>query len=264
MKPESEFDALLSRVRWVMVSPTHPGNLGAAARALMTMGFSQLGVANPVVPGMHCDEQAVSMASGADALLASCRVGSLMDLVGPCRKVVGFTARAREFEPQRIELEQMAEEMMCWLDEDPTQEVALVFGPERSGLTNLDLARCSHLCSLDVNPAFSSLNLSQAMQVVAYLCRRAARQHLALPRPRQQTPGAGRPTAKPASREMVAGLHEHWLSLSEQVGQLDPANPGRMDERLWRLWNRSEIYEDEVQLIRGLLSDVQRALRRQG
>jgi tRNA/rRNA methyltransferase len=264
MKTESDLSALLSRVRWVMVSPTHPGNLGAAARALMATGFAQLAVANPVQADMQGDEQAVSMASGADDLLQNCRMGDLAELIGPCRKVVGFTARAREFEPKRIELEQAAQELTEWLAQDPTQEVAFVFGPERSGLTNADLARCSHLCSLDVNPAFSSLNLSQAMQVVAYLFRRAARQHLSVPRPVPQTPGAGRPTAKPASREMVAGLHDHLLRLSQEVGQLDPANPGRMDERLWRLWNRAEIYEDEVQLLRGFLSDVQRVLKRQG
>lgn len=264
MKTESDLSALLSRVRWVMVSPTHPGNLGSAARALMATGFSQLAVASPVVPDMHRDEQAVSMASGADALLSDCRTGELAELIGPCRRVVGFTARAREFEPKRIELEQAADELMDWLVQEPSEQVALVFGPERSGLTNADLVRCSHLCSLDVNPSFSSLNLSQAMQVVAYLVRRSARTRLSLPRPTPQTSGAGRPTAKPASREMVAGLHQHLLALAEAVGQLDPANPGRMDERLWRLWNRAEIYEDEVQLLRGFLSDVQRVLKRQG
>lgn len=264
MKTEPDLTALLSRVRWVMVSPTHPGNLGAAARALMATGFSQLAVANPVVAQMHQDEQAVSMASGADALLSACRYGELAQLIGPCRRVVGFTARAREFEPKRIELEQAANELMDWLAQDPSEEVALVFGPERSGLTNADLVRCSHLCSLDVNPSFSSLNLSQAMQVVAYLCRRAARARLSIPLAVPQTPGAGRPTARPASREMVNGLHHHLLDLAQAVGQLDPANPGRMDERLWRLWNRAEIYEDEVQLLRGFLSDVQRVLKRQG
>ncbi|CAM8636168.1 LasT rRNA methylase [Burkholderiales bacterium] len=251
----------LSRVRVVLVEPTHPGNVGACARAMLAMGLSRLYIAD-VDRGLTTDPQAIAMASGADQVLRDVVFGSLEAALGPTTLSLALTARPREFEPPRRSLADAASEFGRWLADQPDAEVALVFGPERSGLSNEHLLLCNRVCGLDVNPTFSSLNLSQAVQLVSYALRMSLRDLNLVERAPPTTGGAGRPSAVPARAEAVDGLHHHLLRVALACEALDPENPGRMHDRLRRLWARSGLLEDEVQMLRGILSEMERQLHR--
>jgi tRNA/rRNA methyltransferase len=254
-------NAWLDRVTVVLVEPTHPGNVGACARAMLAMGLSRLAIAD-ADRGLTRDPQAIAMASGADSVLEAVRFGTLPDLLGPTVLRLALTARPREFEPPRRTLTEAMRECADQLIGGPSDEIALVFGPERSGLSNEHVLMCSRVCGLDVNPAFSSLNLSQAVQVVSFALRAALRLAEGTAEPTVTTGGAGRPTAVPARSEAVEGLHQHLLRVALDSEALDPSHPGRMEERLRRLWARSGLLEDEVQMLRGILSEVERQLSR--
>lgn len=251
----------LSRVRVVLVEPTHPGNVGACARAMLAMGLSRLYIADQD-RGLTRDPQAIAMAAGADRVLAGCEFGSLAQALAPTRLSLALTARPREFEPPRIALAEAMDQMVQALTQDPQEEVAWVFGPERSGLSNEQLLHCNRVCGLDVNPVFGSLNLAQAVQVVSFALRARLRLATGHEPPLASTGGAGRPTAVPARSEAVDGLHQHLMRVALASGALDPETPGRMEERLRRLWARSGLLEDEVQMLRGILTEIERQLLR--
>ncbi len=260
MSNSSAFREILSRVRFVLVEPSHPGNVGASARALQAMGFDQLWLANPEDPKIASRSDAVALSSGAARVLGDSRVCTLEEALGPATWSCAMSARVREFEPPRLSLEQACDSLVAHLQQSlsavgsESTQVAFVFGPERSGLSNEQLLQCRHVCSLDVEEKFSSLNLSQAVQVVAYALRRAAR----VVAPAVISGGNNRDTAKPANHAMVEGLHAHLIEVAQKVGYLDPANPGRFDERLRRLLARKEMWEDEVQMLRGLCTEIER------
>ncbi|MEY4059490.1 MAG: hypothetical protein RL551_737, partial [Pseudomonadota bacterium] len=159
-------------LRWVLVETSHPGNVGSAARALKTMGFSDLRLISPKIAGVAHTSEAIALASGAvDILESSQESSSLESAVQDCPLVLGLTSRDREFGPPAI----------SWLDARPLiqaaiaskQRVALLFGPERTGLDNHHLSLCTHRVWLDANPLYPSLNLAQAMMVCAFTLREA-------------------------------------------------------------------------------------------
>ncbi|MBU3724814.1 MAG: RNA methyltransferase [Burkholderiaceae bacterium] len=253
---------LLARIRFVLIAPTHPGNVGASARALQAMGFRELWLVDPEDQKIAQRAEAVALSSGAAQVLGDARVATLDQALAPTTWSCALSARAREFEPPRLSLEQACEELLSHLDGDATASAAFVFGQERSGLTNDQVLSCRRVCSLDVEEKFSSLNLSQAVQVVAYAMRRAARSGKVSgtvsdtsARPRI---GNNRETARPASHDAVMGLHDHLVRVAIKVGYLDPAVPGRFEERLKRLLARKEMWEDEVQMLRGLCTEIER------
>jgi tRNA/rRNA methyltransferase len=266
MSNSSVFREILSRVRFVLVEPSHPGNVGASARALQAMGFDQLWLANPEDPKIASRSEAVALSSGATRVLGESRVCSLEEALGPVTWSCAMSARVREFEPPRLSLEQACESLVAHLSEavgelpnmsgSEQAQAAFVFGPERAGLSNDHLLKCRHVCSLDVEEKFSSLNLSQAVQVVAYALRRAARS--GEPSSKPMPCGNNRDTAKPADHAMVEGLHAHLIRVAVKSGYLDPSNPGRFDERLRRLLARKQMWEDEVQMLRGLCTEIER------
>jgi tRNA/rRNA methyltransferase len=270
MSNSSAFREILSRVRFVLVEPSHPGNVGASARALQAMGFDQLWLVNPEDPKIASRSDAVALSSGAARVLGESRIGTLEEALGPATWSCAMSARVREFEPPRLSLEQACESLVQHLSmvsgtagtvsgtvpDTGSDTAAFVFGPERSGLSNDHLLQCRHVCSLDVEEKFSSLNLSQAVQVVAYALRRAARS--IEPSLDAMPSGNNRETAKPANHEMVEGLHAHLIQVAIRVGYLDPSNPGRFNERLRRLLARKDMWEDEVQMLRGLCTEIER------
>lgn len=254
---------LLARVRWVLVRPSHPGNLGSGARALKATGYSQLWLADlpaQEADALRTDPQAVALAAGADDLLQRCRADNLSEALGPTVIQLALTARPREFEPPRRTIEAALTELVDCLGADPAAEVAVVMGPERSGLSNEDLMRCNRVCGLDVNPGFSSLNLAQATQLVAYLLRQTARSWQHLPTPVFKTDGQGRPRAVPASAAGIEALHQAFTAAAIEAGYLDPASPGRFDDRLRGLWSRAGMHQDELQMLHGLISAIRQRL----
>ena len=258
----------LPRIRVVLVSPSHPGNVGSTARAMQAMGLRQLFLVEPEDPKIAMRSDAVALSSGAAQVLGDSQVVSLETSLAPATWSCAFSARTREFEPPRLSLEEACESLFDHLIEYPDAQAAFVFGAERSGLTNDQVLACRHVCSFDVEEKFSSLNLAQAVQVVAYATRRAARERCqSAPHPSggvetsvntAEKTGNLRPTARPADHAAIQQLHDHLVSVAKRVGYLDPANPGRFEERLKRLLARKTMWEDEVQMLRGLCTEIER------
>jgi tRNA (cytidine32/uridine32-2'-O)-methyltransferase len=235
---------LLPRIRCVLVETTHTGNLGAAARAMKTMGLSRLALVNP---RQGPDAEALAMASGADDLLAGATIhADLVSALAGCRLVIGSSARLRSVEWPLLEPPEAARRLVA---EAAQGEVALVFGRESSGLSNAELARCHYLVHIPANPEFSSLNLAAAVQVLAYEIRRAWRE------------GQGErlqdPPRNVATAEALEGLNDHLAQALVDLGFADPAQSQRLRMRLRRLFNRARPDWVEINILRGILSAAQ-------
>jgi len=270
--------AVFARVHWVLVNPSHPGNVGATARALKVTGFHQLWQvdSNQALAAQRLlDPQAIAMASGADDLLQKAHHAQSLDqALQPCLLSLAFTARPREFEPPRRSLQQGLNEALDLLRLYPEAPVAMVFGAERAGLTNDELMSCSRVCGLSVNPGFGSLNLSQAVQVVAYFLRHLVMQQGLDEQAKGQGQGEGQgegpwqgqgpslsgspPALAPAAS--VQALYSTLQQLALASGYLDPKEPGRFRDRLQRLASRTQLLEDEAQLLQGLSREILKRL----
>jgi tRNA/rRNA methyltransferase len=230
----------LQRVRVVLCRTTHPGNIGAAARALKTMGLGRLAL---VDPRRFPDPQAAAMAVGADDVLDAARVcASLDDALAGTTLAIALTARRRDLSPLALDLREAAG--LAATEAASGGEVAFVFGTEMAGLSNDDVLRCQRVAHIATNPAFSSLNLAAAVQVVAYETRVAVAGGAA-PEP-DRTP--------PATHEEVEALFAHLEAAVVRSGFLDPHNPRRLMERLRRLFGRARLESQEVNILRGMLS----------
>jgi tRNA/rRNA methyltransferase len=239
----------LANVRVVLVETSHPGNIGAAARAMKTMGLSQLYLVAP-----RCypqDAAARAMASGADDVMAAARIVDTLDLaLGECVRVAASTARTRELGPPSLDARGAVAELAAAAADDP---VALVFGNETSGLSNEQLRRCDLLAHIPANPAYSSLNLAAAVQVFCYEMRMV--QDGAIP-----VPAGG--SDRPATRGEVEAMLVHAEDALAAIGFYDPANPKRLLPRLRRLAARSRLEYEEVNILRGMLAYAARAAGR--
>jgi len=240
-------------LRWVLVETSHPGNVGSAARALKTMGFADLRLIQPKIPGVANAPEAIALASGAvDILETSQESPSLESAVQDCALVLGLTSRDREFGPPALN----------WQDARPLikaaiagkQRVALLFGPERTGLDNHHLSLCTHRVWLDANPLYPSLNLAQAIMVCAFTLRetlgedaesRLLGEHSSVSEMVDY--------ADPAA---VAAMLEHWRKGLEAIDYLDPANPKKLMPRLQALFARTRLQKEEIDLLRGIAKQM--------
>ena len=242
-----EINEPLSRLRIVLSRTSHPGNIGAAARAMKTMGFSDLAL---VAPRHFPDPDATAMAAGAADVLARARMFETLEgALADCALAVGFRARERELSHAPLSLREAAGPIV-----DATGEgsVALVFGNETSGLSNAELARCQRFVTIPSNPAYGSLNVAAAVQVACYEIAVAA-STFAAPHARER--GA-------ASVGDVEGLFAHIESAAISSGFLDPEKPGRFMERMRRMFARARLERQEVKLLRGLLTALGKSGRR--
>ena len=229
---------MLDRIRIVLCTTTHPGNIGAAARAMKTMGLSRLAL---VTPRFFPHEQATAMASGADDVLAAAKVyASLPDALLGATWVVGMTARARDLSHAMRPVREVAQQVAGEVQQG---EVALVFGTEMSGLSNAELDACQVLANIPAQPGFSSLNLAASVQIVAYELRQA------LLRDR----GAVGRDYPLASHEELERFYQHLERVLYGSGFLNPAQPGRLMIRLRRLFSRARVEREEVSILRGIL-----------
>jgi tRNA/rRNA methyltransferase len=232
---------------FVLVEPSHPGNVGAAARALKTMGFSRLVLVAPRVAHVQTDPEAVAMASGADDVLAAARtVPTLADALTGVRWSVALTARAREYGPPQLAPREAAGEACR---QAASGDIAFVFGNERTGLSNEHVERCSSLVHIPANPAYSSLNLAQAVQVLAYELRIA---YLV----ERTATGAGDALAQRASSEEIERMFVHLENALIALDFLDPANPKKLMSRLRRLFARAALEHEEVNIVRGIAKHI--------
>ncbi len=228
----------LDRLRIVLVRTSHPGNIGSAARAMKNMGITALTLVNPK---RFPDPEATALASGADDVLASARVcDSLPEAIGDCIAAYALSARLREWGPQTVAVREAALAATARALDGP---IAFVFGNEASGLTNEELLACQQHVRIPTDPAWSSINLAQAVQVVAYELRMAATSGA-------MTDARTEPAATVADLE---GLYGHLEAAALDCEFLDPANPGRLRDRVRRLFGRARVEREEVNIIRGLL-----------
>jgi tRNA (cytidine32/uridine32-2'-O)-methyltransferase len=244
--------SVLQRIRVVLVGTQHPGNIGGAARAMKTMGLARLVL---VAPERPLNEEAYRRSAGAEDLLSGAAVfATLAEAVADCTRVIGCTARSRRVALEELLPSEGAKRAYARAAEGA--QVALVFGRERTGLNNDELQLCHAAVHIPSDPEFSSLNLAAAVQVVAYELRLA-----------QLTGTTVEAALQPGLREGPA-RHAQMEGLFEQLGQtLDEIDfhKGRAPEsamrKLRRLLVRAEPSEQEVRLLRGILSDAQRMAR---
>lgn len=238
-------------IRIVLVETSHPGNIGAAARAMKTMGLSQLALVNPA---SFPSAEATARAAGADDILANARVcTSVAEAVDDCGLVLATSARIRRIGQPLLTPEQTAERA---LQESAQHPVAILFGRERSGLTNEEMALAHALVHIDTEESFSSLNLASAVQILAYELRRLQRQGVA-------TAKLSEDDEPPASGERMQGLFDHMQEALLEIRYLHPEKPHTLMMRLQRLFKRARPSDTEVNILRGMLSAAQKAARRE-
>lgn len=239
----------LNNIRVVLSHTSHPGNIGAAARAMKTMGLERLYLVNPKT---FPDQVADARAAGASDVLENARVCATLDeaLAGTVL-AVAVTARRRDLSHEMLPAHQAASRM---LELALQGEVALLFGTEMSGLSNAELDKCQLLATIPANPEFTSLNLASAVQILAYELRMALLNLASLGE--AETPAAK--TFDAASFEDVEWFYQHLERTMIATGFLDPACPGRLMQRLRRLFARARPEKEEVNILRGILTSVEK------
>jgi TrmH family RNA methyltransferase len=236
-------------IRIVLVGTRHPGNIGSAARAMKVMGLTELGLVNPA---MFPAEEATARASGAGEVLERAIVyDDVQTAVADCGLVVGTTARNRGLpwrvcDPRSvaIEIAQVAE----------SSRVAVLFGSERTGLLNAELEQCQRLVTIPTSTEYSSLNLAMAVQILAYEVWLARGERL-----------VERPRSVPlASATEMEKFYEHFAQVLDEIDFRDRTGEGHLFARLRQLFNRAAPDENEIHILRGILTAVQGRRRRAG
>lgn len=238
----------LQSISTVLIRPTHPGNIGGSARALKNMGLGHLSLVAPADTG---SSEAIARAADAADVLASARICESLDAaLADCHFIVGTTARTRRIEWPTVDPREGAARVLA---EAQKGQVALLFGQERSGLTNVELDRCHLLIYIPASPIYPSLNLVCAVQIVAYeIYRTFAGGSVA----------AAVTEADPVTDADMARFYEHLQEVLMQIEFLDPENPRLLDRRLRRLFNRAQLDRNEFNILRGVLTQVQASLRK--
>lgn len=229
--------------RFVLLATSHPGNVGAAARAMKVMGFRDLVLVAPRLPDVAAHPEALALASGAvDILRAARTVPTLADAMDGITHACATVMTPRDFGPPA----QAPRELFASLA-GAGHRVAFVFGSERFGLRNDDVYRCHSCISIPTDPAYGSLNLAQAVQLLAYDWRQALGGFTVRPRTAER---------ELASVAQVQGLLGHWRQTLIEIGFLDPAAPAKLMPRLNQMLNRAELGSEEVDILRGIARAV--------
>lgn len=236
----------LSAIRIILVATSHPGNIGSTARAMKTMGLNSLYL---VKPKSFPDYKAKEMAAGADDLLEKAVVTETLDeALAGCQLILGTSARPRGLSLPGL-LPASCAELVSQQSENT--QIAIVFGREHAGLTNEELLKCHIHIHIPSNPEYASLNLAQAVQIIAYELRMkllAPQAEVAL---RQD---------EYAAADEIEQFYEHLREVFIEIQFLKASNPRRLMQRVRRLFNRVNLEKMEVNLLRGMLSQVQKSL----
>ena len=236
----------LARIRIVLINTTHPGNIGAAARAMKVMGLRQLHL---VTPKIYPHADATARASGADDVLQHAKVhGSLDGALGGCSLVLGTSARLRSLPMPQMDVRKAAESA---LGEPGGRDIAILFGRERHGLTNEEMQRCQYLVNIPANPEYSSLNLAQAVQIMSYELRVAAMGVADISLPPLDW--------DPVDDHQMELLFEHLEQTLLDIRFLNPKQPKKLMMRLRRLFKRARPDQNEINILRGILKASQEA-----
>ena len=245
-------------VRFVLVETSRPGNIGAAARAMKTMGFSDLVLVNPRFADALQQEEAVAFASGAQDVLQAARiVGTIGEALDGCNFAAAVSARLREFSPPVWTPRKVATVFAS----QRQLQAALVLGNERFGLPNEIVTQCNVLINIPANPAYSSLNLAQAVQVLAYECRMAAMvddDGDGADRTASVTSSFGSIGFQGAAADLnqIDGMYRHLEEALVAIDFLDPASPKKLMPRLKRLFARAGLETEEVNILRGIARQI--------
>ncbi len=225
--------------RFILLNTSHAGNVGAAARAMKVMGFSDLVLVSPRYSDVLSHEEALAMASGAADILAAARVvQTLAEALDGLSYLCATAMTPRDFGPPTFAPRQHLPALVT-----QGHRVGFVFGSERFGMSNEDVYRCHACLSIPSDPAYGSLNLAQAVQLISYEWRQALGGFEVLARA---------PVARHADAAAVQGLLDHWQQALVQVGYLDPAAPKKLMPRLNQALNRLQPTEEEVHILRGI------------
>lgn len=245
-----ELEQALGRIRVVLSHTSHPGNIGAAARAMKTMGVSRLTLVNP-----KCfpHEEAIARSAGADDILHGASMCQTLDeALAGCVFAVAVSARHRNLGPKPSQARDAAPDI---LNLALGGDVALVFGNETSGLSNDEVQRCQRTVFIPASPEYTSLNLGSAVQLVCYEMRMAAFSG----QPPVVTNAV--PFASPlATNDDIERFYSHLERVMVTTGFLDPDHPKRLLPKLRRLFGRAELERDEISILRGILDAVEKKI----
>ena len=237
---------MLNSIRVVLVETSHPGNIGAAARAMKNMGLHELYLVNPAE---FPSGQATARAAGADDLLENAVVcDSLEAALADCELVFATSARSRHLSWPSCNPRECAMKIAA----QPSKKIVIIFGNEQRGLTNAQLMQAHYHVFIPTADDFSSLNLAAAVQVIAYELRM---QHAEMKDFKQETDEL-------ATQKEIQGFYEHMQVQMQEVGFLNTAQPRRLLQRLRRLFNRTQLTKTEVNILRGWLNATSSALKR--
>ncbi|WP_322403233.1 RNA methyltransferase [Massilia luteola] len=249
MNPTETVSSLFKRLRFVLVETSRAGNVGSVARAMKTMGFSDLVLVSPRCADPLHDPESVAFASGAIDVLEGARiVDSIAAALDGCNFAAAVSARLREFSPPVWSPREFSAHAAGMADLRP----ALILGNERFGLPNQIVEQCNVLINIPANPDYSSLNLSQAAQVLAYECRLAAQGE------NRTQEGVGF-QGEAASVAQVEGMYAHLEDALVAIGFLNATNPKKLMPRLKRLFARAQLETEEVNILRGIARQMMKA-----
>ncbi|USD65785.1 tRNA (cytosine(32)/uridine(32)-2'-O)-methyltransferase TrmJ [Vibrio sp. SCSIO 43136] len=239
---------MLDQVKVVLVGTSHPGNIGSAARAMKVMGLTQMVL---VDPQCEVDETALAMAAGAGDIAQNAQVVStLNDAVADCGLVVGSSARSRTLEWPMLEPRECGEKFAQEAQQHP---VALVFGRERTGLTNEELQTCHYHVCIPANPEYSSLNLAMAVQTISYEIRMA---HLAL---EQSKHPIAEQEEYPRHKELEL-FYQHLEKVMVQTQFIEQDGNSQVMNKVKRLFSRARPEKQELNILRGVLTAVEKQI----
>jgi tRNA (cytidine32/uridine32-2'-O)-methyltransferase len=243
--------ALLKNIRIVLVNTSHPGNIGAAARAMKNMGLSRLYLVEPKeFPSL----EAIRRSAGAmDVLDNAIVVDDLGEAVSGCAWVAGTSARLRTIEWPILE---PGECVHKGIENMESGDIAIVFGRENNGLTNDEMEKCNALLHIPTNPEYSSLNLAAAVQVVCYEFRQAMLSDVKV-----AAKGSKHRADTLADSDQLEGMYQHLHEALDHLGFFGTNNPDVMMRRLKSLFNRAETTQREVSIFRGICSAIQEKKR---
>ncbi len=237
---------LLNNIHIILCETSHPGNIGATARAMKNMGLQQLVL---VAPKQFPHKEALDRASGADDILENAKVvSSLHQAIADCQWVYGTSARERTFAWPQLTPKQVAEKVQQQISID--EKVAIIFGPEQSGLTNEDLQLCDYHLAIPANPEYSSLNLGQAVQIVTYEIYQAFLDNKDSLAPTLAAP-------EKATAQSIAQLLAQFERVAIDLDFMDPKNPKKLLPRVQRLLAKAQLETEEVNILRGFLKRVE-------
>ncbi len=245
---------MLDNVNIVLSHTSHPGNIGATARAMKTMGIANLILVHP--KKFPSAEATVRAAHADDVLEHAVVVDTLDEGLKECSLVVGTSARSRYLDAPLLTARELAEKLV---GEYRDEKVALLFGTESAGLTNEEVSRCHYHVYIPANPEYSSLNLASAVQLISYELRVASLGNIAEQTRKFKVKDDAK--AKPVTAEQMEGYYQHLEETLIQTEYLDLKHPKMLMSRLRRLYNRARPDHSEMQILRGILSAIQKGFK---